>query len=153
MNGVNRLATKGENYYWLPTTRKKLPTSDKYIPTDNWHGQTYVIGMFVFRKNSILNWFLAQETDVQITLKPRPPFRGEAGAHFLPRLVIDLTRRPAVSSTSFPGSSPYPEVAVSFLEQRICNRADETPCALRDLFIMFIYFIEIYISLDILKLQ
>ena len=29
VNGVNRLATKGENYYWLPTKRDKkyrLPT-------------------------------------------------------------------------------------------------------------------------------
>ena len=58
VNGVNRLATKGEKYYWLPTKRVKnyrLPTGK--ILTDYRHGLT--LSIFVFRKKSILHFFLA----------------------------------------------------------------------------------------------
>ena len=58
VNGVNRLATKGEKYYWLPTKRVKnnrLPTGK--ILTDYRHGLT--LSIFVFRKKSILHYFLA----------------------------------------------------------------------------------------------
>ena len=49
MNGVNRLATKGEKYYRLPTKREKiyrLPTEKKL--TDCRHEPT--LSIFVFRK-------------------------------------------------------------------------------------------------------
>ena len=49
MNGINRLATKGEKYYRLPTKREKnyrLPTEKKL--TDYGHGPT--LSIFVFRK-------------------------------------------------------------------------------------------------------
>ena len=49
VNGVNRLSTKGEKYYWLPTKRKKLPITDSKtinrLPT---------LSTFVFKKKSIL---------------------------------------------------------------------------------------------------
>ena len=53
VNGVNRLATKGEKYYWLPTKRVKnyrLPTGK--ILTDYRHG--LILSIFVSRKKSIL---------------------------------------------------------------------------------------------------
>ena len=49
VNGVNRLATKGEKYHRLPTKREKnyrLPTEKKL--TDYRHGPT--LSIFVFRK-------------------------------------------------------------------------------------------------------
>ena len=49
VNGVNRLATKGEKYYRLPTKREKnywLPTEKKL--TDYRHGPP--LSIFVFRK-------------------------------------------------------------------------------------------------------
>ena len=49
MNGIYRLATKGEKYYRLPTKREKnyrLPTEKKL--TDYRHGPT--LSIFVFRK-------------------------------------------------------------------------------------------------------
>ena len=45
VSGVNRLATKGEIYYWLPTKRDKLSTDYRHGPT---------LSIFVFRKRSIL---------------------------------------------------------------------------------------------------
>ena len=45
VSGVNRLATKGEIYYWLPTKRDKLTTDYRHGPT---------LSIFVFRKRSIL---------------------------------------------------------------------------------------------------
>ena len=45
VRGVNRLATKGEIYYWLPTKRDKLSTDYRHGPT---------LSIFVFRKRSIL---------------------------------------------------------------------------------------------------
>ena len=56
VNGVNRLATKGEKYYWLPTKRVKnyrLPT--RKILTDYRHG--LILSRFVSRKKSILHFF------------------------------------------------------------------------------------------------
>ena len=56
VNGVNRLATKGEKYCWLPTKRVKnyrLPTGK--ILTDYRHG--LILSIFVSRKKSILYLF------------------------------------------------------------------------------------------------
>ena len=56
VNGVNRLATKGGKYNWLPTKRVKnyrLPTGK--ILTDYRHGLT--LSIFVCRKKSILHFF------------------------------------------------------------------------------------------------
>ena len=58
VNGVNRLATKGWKYYWLPTKRVKnyrLPTGK--ILTDYRHGLT--LSIFVSEKKSILHFFPA----------------------------------------------------------------------------------------------
>ena len=70
VNGVNRLATKGEKYNWLPTKRvKNYRLLTGKILTDYRHGLNLVprafplkngwetLSIFVFRKKSILHFF------------------------------------------------------------------------------------------------
>ena len=60
VNGVNRLATKDEKYYWLPTKWVKiyrLPT--RKILTDYRHG--LILSILVSRKKSILHFFSRKE--------------------------------------------------------------------------------------------
>ena len=64
MNGVNRLATKGEKYYRLPTKREKKITDyrQKKKLTDYRHGPP--LSIFVFRKKrakELFVFFLAYE--------------------------------------------------------------------------------------------
>ena len=56
VNGVNRLATKGEKYYWLPTKRVKnyRPPTGKIL-TDYRH--VLILSIFVSRKKSNLYLF------------------------------------------------------------------------------------------------
>ena len=74
MNGVNRLATKGEKYYRLPTKREKKITDyrQKKKLTDYRHGPP--ISIFVFRKKrseELFVFFLACEvTTLKVQLAP-----------------------------------------------------------------------------------
>ena len=64
VNGVNRLWTKGEKYYWLPTKRKKLPITDSKtinrLPT---------LSTFVFKKKSILYFLEATKLNFDSSVK------------------------------------------------------------------------------------
>ena len=58
VNGVNRLATKGEKYYWLPTKRvKNYRLQTRKTLTDYRHGLT--LSIFVSEKRAFWIFFLA----------------------------------------------------------------------------------------------
>ena len=110
VNGVNRLATKGEKYYRLPTKREKnywLPTEKKL--TDYRHGPP--LSIFVFRKKRSEEhfvFFLAYEVTTLKVIVEFPVifllFGRKSAASFcrtISRTRAHETSRCNISTTSF----------------------------------------------------